>query len=115
MKRKIVSFLSLVLAFTLCSVSATSASEMQIQSSKYLNKYNAYLNAEGNGEISIWFEVQGTGTMDEIGVLSIRLYEKSSIYYFGKAGYSYKAELTIWAEKSGDGDSRVITTSSVIA
>jgi hypothetical protein len=44
MKRKIVSFLSLVLAFTLCSVSATSASEMQIQSSKYLNVKTIYLN-----------------------------------------------------------------------
>ncbi len=83
--------------------------------------------------------------MDEIGALSIRMQEKSSytstwttvktysytnysgmlgydnifysshVDYSGKAGYSYRAEVTVWAGINGDGDSRVILTNAVIA
>lgn len=145
MKRKIISSLTLVFVIALCFASTASASEMEIQASEYLNRYVAYIYPEGSGEISIWFEVQGTGTMDEIGVLSIRLQEKSStsstwtyvqsyshvdypdllgyntsfyssgVYYSGKAGYSYRAEVTVWAGKNGNGDSRVILTDAVSA
>ncbi|MGB8455947.1 MAG: hypothetical protein WCD89_26985 [Anaerocolumna sp.] len=145
MKRKIIISLILVFVIALCFVSTASASEMAIRASEYLNEYGAYVYPEGSGEISIWFEVQGTGTMDEIGVLSIRLQEKSStsstwtyvqsyshvdypdllgnntsfyssgVYYSGKTGYSYRAEVTVWAGKNGNGDSRVIITDAVSA
>lgn len=143
MKRKIICSLTLVLAIALCIAPTASASVQDIQASEYLNRYVAYVYPEGNGNISIWFEVQGTGTMDEIGVLSIRLQEKSStsptwtyvksyshvdypnllgynaifyssgVDYSGKDGYSYMAEVTVWAGKDGDGDSRVILTDVV--
>jgi hypothetical protein len=88
--------------------------------------------------------MQGTGTMDEIGTLSIRLQEKSSgsstwttvktysytsypnmlsynknlyissVYYSGKPGYSYRAYVTVWAGNDGNGDSRQIVTDTVI-
>lgn len=143
MKRKMISSLALVFVIALCFTSTASASGVEIQASKYLNRYSAYVYPEGSGEISIWFEVLGTGTMDEIGALSIRLQEKSStsstwtyvksyshvgypnllgnntsfysssVYYSGKAGYSYRAEVTVWAGKNGNGDSRVILTDAV--
>ena len=47
--------------------------------SYYLDTYNTYICRVGtNGQIQIWFDVMGTGTMDEIGVLSIELYEVDS-------------------------------------
>ena len=115
-----------------------------VQASEYLNRYVAYINPEGDGDLSIWFEVQGTKTMDEIGVLSIRLQERadssstwttietyshndypgllgydtnfyhSSVDYSGREGYSYRAYLTVWAGLDGDGDSRVILTDIVV-
>ncbi len=135
MKRKITSILAMVIAITLClAPTATAATN----ASMYLNSYLAYIYPEGDGDMSIWFEVQGTETMDEIGVLSIRLQEQSStsstwatvktfsytnysnllgyddnfyyssVDYSGKAGYSYRAYVTVWAGQDGSGDSRVI-------
>ena len=143
MKRKIISSLALILVFALSLAPAASASEQEIQASEYLSSYSAYIYPEGNGDISIWFDVQGTGIMDEIGALSIRLQNNSSgswttvktysytnypnmlgyddrfyvssVDYSGVAGYSYRAEITVWAGKDGDGDSRVILTDAVIA
>lgn len=142
MKRKIISAFVAVLAIALCVAPTASAAT---QASQYLTAYIAYIYPEGNGDISIWFEVEGTGTMDEIGALSIRLQEKpsnsstwttietyshvdysnllgnneslyaSSVDYSGKAGYSYRAYVTIWAGQDGDGDSRVILTDTVVA
>ena len=143
MKRKMTSSLALVIVIVLCLSTTVSASGVEMRASEYLNRYSAYVYPEGSGEISIWFEVMGTTTMDEIGALSIRLQEKSStsstwtyvksyshvnypnllgyntgfhssgVYYSGKVGYSYRAEVTVWAGKNGDGDSRIILTDEV--
>ena len=142
MKKKIISSMVAFLVLTLCIAPVANAA---VQASEYLSSYIAYIYSEGGGDISIWFEVEGTGTMDEIGALSIRLQERStsstewvnvksysftnypnmlgyndnlyisSVDYSGKVGYSYRAEVTIWAGKDGGGDSRVITTSAVSA
>ena len=145
MKNKTIGIIIMILALTICS-NPTIVNAMEFDSmraSEYLDRYYAYIYSEGNGDLSIWFEVQGAGTMDEIGALSIRLQEKSddsstwttirtysytnypnmlgyddnlyisSVNYSGKAGYSYKAEITVWAGKDGDGDSRVIVTDTV--
>ena len=143
-KKRINSFMLALIIF-LCFNPIASATTNGIQASQYLSRYVAYIYPEGNGDMSIWFEVQGTETMDEIGVLSIRLQVKSSnsptwttietynhidypnllgyddnfyysnVNYSGKEGYSYRASITIWAGKYGDGDSRVILTDAVIA
>lgn len=103
--------------------------------SYYLDLYNTYICDVGGGKIEIWYEVLGTGYMDDIGVLSIELYKINSngsltwlktflpedyptmlttndnyhcscVSYQGTAGTQYKAYVCIWAGKDGDGDSR---------
>lgn len=103
--------------------------------SSYLTSYNTYICDMGNGEFQIWFTVVGTGTMDEIGTLSIALYEVKSDgslkwvdtflhednpsmlrynYHFnssyvsfqGSSSKTYKAYVCIWAGKNGSGDTR---------
>ena len=142
MKRKIMCAFAMLLAVVICIAPIANAST---RASMYLSRYLAYVYSEGDGDISIWFEVEGTGTMDEIGVLSIRLQQKpagsstwttiktyshndyselleyndsfhySHVDYSGKEGYSYRAYVTVWAGKDGNGDSRVILTDTVIA
>lgn len=104
------------------------------RASYYLDAYNTYICDVG-GEIQIWYEVAGTGYMDEIGVLSIDLYEVNSngsltwvksflhedydtmlfyddnyiyshVSYQGSASKTYKAYVCIWAGKNGSGDTR---------
>ena len=103
--------------------------------SYYLDAYNTYICDVGNGRLEIWFEVMGTGDMDEIGTLSIELYEVTSngslkcvktflhedystmlsyndwyhysyVSYQGSSSKTYKAYVCIWAGKNGSGDTR---------
>lgn len=129
--------LCLVLAMTV-PVTAFAAEEVTVtpRASYYLNAYNTYICDMGSGKIQIWYEVAGTGDMDEIGTLSIRLYESSDggstwtwvktflhenyssmlayddwyhcsyVSYQGVAGRTYKAYVCIWAGKDGAGDTR---------
>lgn len=137
----------MVIALTLifCTVTAASATDFSTQASLYLDRYYANIYSEGDGDISIWFEVEATGKMDEIGALSVRLQQKStssstwktiktysytnysnmlvndkdfyvsSVDYSGTEGYSYRAYVTVWAGKDGEGDSREILTETVVA
>ena len=135
----------MVLTLIFCIVSATSATDFNIQASQYLDRYYANIYSESNGDISIWFEVEATGKMDEIGALSIHLQQRSnssstwktiktyshtnfsnmlvnnkdfyvsSVNYSGINGYSYRAYVTIWAGKGGKGDSRELLTDTVVA
>lgn len=128
--------LILILSLTLpCYVSAATIETAQPYASNYLTSYNTYICDMGNGNIQIWFRVMGTGDMDEIGTLSILLYESSDnsnwtrvktythenyssmlayddwfhssyVSYQGTAGKYYKAYVCIWAGKNGSGDTR---------
>lgn len=109
-------------------------SDLMPCASYYLDAYNTYIYKNG-GNIQIWFEVMGTGTMDEIGTLSIVLYESTNnstwkevrtflhedydtmlieddywhmdyVSYDGIASRYYKAYVCIWAGKNGGGDTR---------
>ena len=73
----IVFCLVVALAFP-TSVSAAKNEEVIPFASYYLDGYNAYICDMGRGEMQIWFDVMGTGYMDEIGVLSIQLYESTN-------------------------------------
>jgi hypothetical protein len=136
---------SLILSVILILCLTMSAAAATTRASDYLSRYSAYVNPDGNGNVSVWFEVQGVHTMDEIGVLTIRIQEKPSgsstwttvqtfmhtdypelleyndsfhwghVDYSGTKGYSYRAYVTVWAGEDGDGDSRVITTEAIIA
>ena len=135
--------LMLVLSLVVpCVANAASIPTAQPYASRYLSAYNTYVCAMGGGELQIWFEVMGTGKMDEIGTLSIMLYEStdnsnwsyvttflhenySSMlveddyyhadyvpYYNAVNGRYYKAYVCIWAGKDGGGDTRYMWTPS---
>lgn len=133
-----VKIIALCLVLTLAvPVTANAATPEPVMpaASYYLDLYNTYICDVGGGKIQIWYEVMGTGTMDEIGVLSIELYEVNSdgsltwvktfhhedystmlfydddyIYtytpYQGSSSKTYKAYVCIWAGKDGSGDTR---------
>lgn len=110
------------------------------RSSLYLDSYSAYVYPAGWGKVQVWFDVTGTGDMDEIGALQIQLYESKDnetwtwvktfgysdnpgmlvyddwthtghIEYSGTIGRYYKAYVCIWAGKNGAGDTRYFWTS----
>lgn len=125
----------LILAL-LCPISAMAA---ESRASHYLSSYSAYIYPAGWGKVQVWFSVDGTNDMDEIGALEIQLYESKDnetwtwvetyqhidnagmlgyndfshyghVEYNGTIGRYYKAFVCIWAGKNGDGDSRTFWT-----
>lgn len=81
MKRKksnIIRLVAMILAvFMILPVgtTASAAETVQPRASYYLDAYNAYVYLPGNGQVQVYFDVSGTGYMDELGVLSIQIYE----------------------------------------
>lgn len=134
--------LSLLIAVLLAlpvSVSAATPDTIQPYASNYLDSYNTYICAMGGGDLQIWYTVVADTDMDEVGVLSIILYEStdknnwsrvktyshenyesmlieddivhsSYVSYDGIAGRYYKAYVCIWAGKNGSGDTRYMWT-----
>ncbi len=139
-----IKLISLLLCLTLvspCIASAAVVPEVQPCASDYLGLYQTYICAVGNGEIQVWFNVVGSGTQDELGTLSIMLYESSDnqnwtwkttflhenysnmlgfnkprhmsyVSYQGTAGKYYKAYVCIWGGSDGNGDTRYLWASS---
>lgn len=128
----------LLLAVMLFPVEALAT---ESRASQYLNGYGAYAYAAGWGKIQIWFEVDGTNDMDEIGALEIQMYESTDninwtwvktydytdysdmlgyndfshtghIEHKGTIGRYYKAYVCVWAGKNGAGDTRYFWTNS---
>lgn len=120
--------------------SSVTAEEVQPRASAYLTSYGAYVYLPGNGEVQVWFNVTGTGYMDELGALSIAIYESTDgvnwtfkktfthdstagmlsynddfhtghVTYNGIVGRYYKALVCIWGGKNGQGDTRYFWTS----
>lgn len=136
--------LSLCLIFVMTIPSYASAAVIEPvtpNASYYLETYSAYTYPAGSGKIQVYFDVMGVTYMDDIGALSIRIYEStdnsnwtwvktfkhtdtssmlghdayyhaSHVTYQGVAGRYYKAIVCIWAGKDDDGDSRYYYTSS---
>lgn len=129
--------LLLVLAL-LCPMTAYA---VEPRASYYLDSYNAYPYSAGLGKIQIWFNVTGVNYMDDIGSLSIQIYEskdnstwswvetytnattpsmlaqdeivyQSYVEYQGTIGRYYKAYVCIYAGKDGGGDTRYFWTGS---
>lgn len=113
--------------------------ENTARASYYLDSYNSYIYPAGLGKIQVWFTVTGVDYMDDIGALTIQIYESTdqtnwtwvdtvrhttqsnmlghnAIYHSGHVDYSgtigryYKAYVTIWAGKDGAGDTRYFWT-----
>lgn len=141
----IVKLISLCLVLALispCYANAAVITPVQPLASNYLDSYNTYICKMGGGEIQIWFEVMADTDMDELGVLSIKLYESSDnvswtrvktflhednssmlieddffhcsyVSYQGSANKYYKAYVCIWAGKDGGGDTRYMWATMV--
>lgn len=146
-KQSVIRLMALVLVFALVlpvSAQAATAPVVQPRASDYLDSYNGYVYAAGNGKLQIWFSVTAKDTMDDIGCLTIQLYESSDNstwrwiaafnysnhpnmmstdkwYYSGHVerqvtpGKYYRAYITIYAGRNGAGDSRYFYTSSKLA
>ena len=136
---RIIAFFLVISLTTPCSVFATSSDAAIPRASDYLNSYNTYIYNAAWGKIQIYFDVTGVDYMDDIGTLTIQLYEstdnenwtrvttyrhestpgmlgQNKIYHSGHVDYSgtigryYKAYVCIWAGKDGDGDTRYYWT-----
>lgn len=133
--------LAMAIAFMLIisSVSLVLATPVNPRASDYLDSYNTYLYNAAFGKIQVYFDVTGVYYMDEIGALTIKIYEStdnqnwtwvktytngdtpsmlgynkvyysSHVDYQGTIGRYYKAYVCIWAGKNGDGDTRYYWT-----
>lgn len=135
-------FTALILTFILVIPSfgsAAAAEPVHPRASAYLTSYGAYVYLPGNGEVQVYFDVTGTGYMDELGALSIAIYESTDgvnwtwkdtfrhnitpgmlsynddfhagyVTYNGIRGRYYKAYVCIWGGKDGQGDTRYFWT-----
>lgn len=137
---RIIAFI-FVLFFTISASANSVSTTASGRASAYLDSYNAYIYNAAFGKIQVYFDVTGVNYMDEIGALTIRIYEStdqqnwtwvetftngdtptllgsndfyysSHVDYKGTIGRYYKAYVTIWAGKNGDGDTRYYWTQS---
>ena len=76
-KKAMVRMIACVLIITMIIPVGVSAA-VEPRASDYLSAYNAYVYLPGDGEVRVYFNVQGTTTLDELGALSIQLYECST-------------------------------------
>lgn len=146
-KMAVIRLVALILTFALVlpiGANAAMVAPIQPRASYYLDSYSAYIYPAGDGKIQVWFTVTGTDTMEDIGCLTIQIYESSDnsnwswvkafnytnhegmmatnkwyhsghVDYQGTTGKYYRAYVTIYAGENGDGDSRYFYTSSKLA
>ena len=148
MKQQKVQMLHRVIVLLLCIamiqpvyVDAVEDELVMPKASYYLDSYQTYIYPAGSGKIQVWFDVTCVNYMDELGALTVWLYESTdnstwghveTFHYFdystmldyddisftghvdyqGVKGRYYKAYVCIWAGKDGDGDTRYLWTSS---
>jgi len=135
--KRLVRIASLALVIVLCfSVLAPIASA---EGSAYITNYITSMTAGSGGKVTAWFQITGTGTMDEIGVTKVTIYENGtliktylststsgmmgnntvvhagSVTYSGTVGKSYYAHVTYKAGKDGGYDNRSVDTNTVTA
>jgi len=109
------------------------------RASNFINAYNASMSAGNNGNVTVSFNITGTGTMTEIGSTRIELRENGTLVatylptstngmigknraihsgtvtYKGVQGSTYRATVTFRAANSNGHDNRVLTTNTVAA
>lgn len=137
---RLVATIIIIAAVFPMGASAAVRNAAQPYASAYLSSYSAYVYLPGNGEVQVYFDVEGTRTMDELGALTIEIWEStdktnwtwvksfthdstsdmlgyndfyysSHVTYQGVKGRYYKAYVCVWAGKDGDGDTRYFWTS----
>ena len=137
--RKSIFFRIIIVVLIFAFVFPANVHAVEPRASDYLEAYGAYMYPAGWGKVQVWFSVDGTEYMDEIGALEIMLYESKDnetwtwiktfdytdyddmlgynnhyhdghIEYNGTIGRYYKAYVCVWAGKNGDGDTRYFWT-----
>lgn len=138
-KKRSLAFRVIAMTLIIVCVFPINAMAMETRASDYLTAYSAYVYPAGWGKVQVWFDVEGTNDMDEIGALEIQLYESKDnenwtwvktfehqdytgmlgyndfiytgyVEYNGTIGRYYKAYVCIWAGKNGGGDTRYFWT-----
>ena len=138
-KQKSIAIKCISLLLVLALVLPMNVMAVESRASYFLDAYSAYIYPAGWGKIQVWFSVDGTNDMDELGVLEIKLYESKDnetwtwiktfeyqdyvgmlvyndythmghVEYNGTIGRYYKAYVCVWAGKDGDGDTRFFWT-----
>ena len=136
----LVRIMAIILVLVLIAPIGVLATDTQSRASLYLSNYTAYVYLPGNGEVRVYFNVEGTNYMDELGALRIEIYESTDgtnwdwvdtfshystpgmlsynddyhsgyVSYNGVVGRYYKAYVCIWGGKDGAGDTRYFWTS----
>lgn len=140
--RFFIKLIAIMMVVSLCApigAQAAMPETVQPMASAYLADYTAYICAMGEGKLEIWWEVTGTRTLADIGVLTVFLYESTDntnfywvesfrftdypnmlwhnnffcmdhVDYEGVPGRYYKAYIEIWAGPEDGGDVRYIWT-----
>lgn len=141
-KSPLIKSIALFLVFIfICPINVNA---VEPRASDYLNSYSAYIYNAGWYKVQVWISVTGTVYMDEIGSLTIWLYESTDneswslvktfdyadypdilgyddyshvghVEYQGVIGRYYQAYVCVWAGKDGDGDTRYFWTAPVKA
>lgn len=148
-KKKLISLRIIAIAVAISLIMpgyaiATENDDVSPRASYYLDSYNTYAYNAALGKIQIYFDVTGVHYMDELGTLSIKIFESTDkeswtwvetytngdtpsmlgyddVYYSGHVDYLgtigryYKAYVCIWAGKDGQGDTRYMWTNVVKA
>ena len=126
---------SIIVVFCVCILAPIASA----RSSHYISHYNANITAGNNGNVTVAFNITGTGKMTEIGSTQIVIYEngksvrtyKSStttsmmgkdkvfhsgtVTYAGVKGRTYRANVIFKCGNSNGHDNRNIDTNSVTA
>lgn len=75
---RLVALILIVALVVPTGASAATVETVQPYASSYLNSYNAYVYPAGSGLVQVYFHAYGTTYMDELGALSIQIYECST-------------------------------------
>lgn len=128
---------------TFASAATVPENEVSPQASAYLSAYSAWAGAGSNGKIYVYYDVDGTGTVARLGAKLIVVQKLDAgvwknvltktgtvtngmlaqndythggnITYQGTVGNTYRAVVTIYGGPTSGGDSRIVTTNSVVA
>lgn len=137
---RIFAFILIFFILTPIGAQAAIVEPAQPYASLYLSSYNAYVYPAGNGLVQVYFEANSADYLDEIGCLSVSIYESTDninwtwkktythdstsgmlgynyhchyghVDYQGVVGRYYKAYVCIWGGDNGAGDTRYFWTS----
>lgn len=108
------------------------------RASHYISVFGASMSAGNNGNVTVAFNITGTGKMTEIGTTRIEIHENGTLVrtfvhtttsgmmgsdkvthtgtvtYKGVIGRTYRATVSFRAANSNGSDSRAVQTNSVI-